>query len=141
MEQGKKNVIMGVIIVACLAAAGVITFRSVKPKGAQVPEFKGQTVWVKCSNKDCGHAWEMPKRDYFVWIEEHSNAATMSTPPLICEKCGEESGYRAVKCEKCGLVFFWGALGSDAYSDECPECGHSAVREGRKKAAARRGGR
>jgi len=54
--------------------------------------------------------------------------------PMTCPECGEEDFWLAIKCQKCGEVFFRGQTGGD-FADECPKCGYSKIRE-RKEARA-----
>lgn len=93
-------------------------------------------TWVKCRNPDCEHQYQMNLREYFKYIEKNTEPNSLSPPPLICQKCGEESIYRAVKCAKCGLVFEEGTVRSD-FLDRCAKCGYSKIEEERKKAAMR----
>ena len=87
MEEGKKKMIMIVVIVACLVAAGIITY-STRSGGIGVTT----AVWLKCRNTDCEHEWQMNKGDYAAYVREHLGS-TRVQPAIICPKCGEESGY------------------------------------------------
>ena len=142
MEEGKKKTIMIVVIAVCLVAAVVIGYKyTFAPPDAGIEAFKGQQIWVKCNNPDCGAEYEMDKAECFRQIEEKMRPGMSQAPPLVCEKCGEESLYRAVKCAKCGKTFFFGAVGTGDFPDRC-ECGYSQIEENRKKAAeARRQGK
>ena len=138
MEESKKKPIMIGVIIVCFLLAGVIAYKYSfsTPEGSGTAVFKGQLVWVKCSNTDCEAAYQIDKKGYFDSIEElvRQNPMAMETPPLVCEKCAQESIYRAEKCEKCGIFFFRGASGRGELSDKCPECGHSPMEELRKRA-------
>lgn len=130
MEAGKKKVIMIVIIVACLVVAGIITYStsSRTPGGIKSLEY-GEMIWLKCRNPDCEHTWQMDMRDYYTYVEE--NRIGMTVPAVVCPKCGEDSGYLAIKCPKCGFIFERGSVPNDI-PDRCPECGFSATEESRK---------
>jgi ribosomal protein L40E len=132
MEEGKKKIIMAVVIVACLVAAGVITYTTRPEHGEGLGTIKPgtATIWIKCRNPDCENTWQMDKRAYFEYLQEHR--VSMEVPPIVCPKCGQESGYRAEKCEKCGFIFERGAVAGD-FPDRCPKCGYSAMEEARKK--------
>lgn len=132
----KKSILIGLIVV-CLAAAGVITYKSRSKKYGIESIKRGEMIWLKCSNPDCGHEYQMDKRDYYQYLEKHVDPILMKTPALPCPKCGQESVYRAVKCSKCGTVFFYGAVKGD-FPDRCPNCSYSQMEEDRKKAKARR---
>lgn len=140
MEEDKKKTVMIVVIVVCLVAAGVI-FKATRPKSQGPEALRGQQIWVKCSNPDCGEEYEMDKAEYFGQVDEAVRANPGVDPPLpiVCKKCGKESLYQAVKCAKCRKIFFYGGKPGD-YPDRC-ECGYSQIEENRRKAAeARRGG-
>jgi hypothetical protein len=93
---------------------------------------RGNT-WVMCSDPNCGAEYEITKREYFLYIETHSDSTMMEAPLLPCKKCGQETVYRAVKCEKCGLVFKMGSKPFD-FEDRCPACGHSKIEQDRRRA-------
>ncbi len=91
-------------------------------------------TWVKCANPDCKAAYQMGKRAYFKYIEEHADPMSPTAPPIVCEKCGEQSVFRAEKCMNpdCGHVFFRGTIPND-FADRCPKCGYSETEERRKQ--------
>jgi len=91
-------------------------------------------TWVKCTNKDCGAAYQMSKRAYFKYIEENIEPMATVAPPLVCKKCGKKSVYRAEKCVNpdCGIVFLRGSVPND-FADRCPACGHSKTEDQRKR--------
>lgn len=131
MEDSKKKPIMIAIIVACIALAGVITYVSSSGGGGGIEAVqRGEMMWVKCSNPDCAAEHQIDKKDYFMYIQEHQKG--VATPPLVCKDCGEESIYRAIKCQKCGIIFFYGSVHDDLV-DRCPECSYSPTEEMAKK--------
>jgi ribosomal protein L40E len=81
----------------------------------------------------------MDKRDYYEYIKEHQDAHAMAITAVVCPKCGEESGYRAEKCEKCGLVFERGTIPHD-FTDRCPKCSYSKEESLSKEAGGKGGG-
>jgi len=130
MEEGKKKSVMIAVIIACIAAAGVITYVSSSGSGGGIETIKrGELMWVKCGNSDCGEEYQIDKRDYFEYIKEHQ--VGLVRPPMVCEKCTEDSVFRAEKCNKCGVVFFYEAVAGDL-PDRCTECGYSQIEEDRK---------
>ena len=130
MEEGKKKSVMIAVIIACIAAAGVITYVSSSGGGGGIETIeRGELMWVKCGNPDCGAEYQIDQRDYFEYIKEHQKG--LVRPPMVCEKCGEESIFRAEKCNKCGAVFFYEAVAEDL-PDRCTECGYSQIEEDRK---------
>jgi predicted RNA-binding Zn-ribbon protein involved in translation (DUF1610 family) len=136
MEDSKKKPIMIGVIIACFLLAGVIAYKySFSPEESGKDVFTGQLIWLKCSNTDCGGAYQMNKKGYFDSVEELiRQKMSMETPPLVCEKCGKESVYRAEKCPKCEAIFFRAAAGRGDFADRCPECGYSGSEEIRKQA-------
>ncbi len=129
MEEGKKKSVMIAVIVACLAAAAVITYVTTSGGGGIETIERGELMWVKCNNPDCGAEYQIDQRDYFEYIEERPQG--LGKPSLVCDKCGEQSIFRAEKCNKCGTVFFYAAIVGDL-PDRCTECGYSAIEEKRK---------
>ena len=140
MEEAKKKSVMIAVIIACLTAAAVITYVSSSRSGGGGIETieSGKLMWVKCGNPDCGAEYQIDQRDYFEYIKEHQ--AGLARPPMVCEKCGEESVFRAEKCNKCGAVFFYEAIADDL-PDRCTECGYSAIEEKRRAVREAREGK
>jgi len=136
MDEGKKKMLLVVVIVVCLGVAGAITLVRSTSDRRDLGQFAGEQIWLKCGNEACGHAWQMNKQAYFQYIEKNIDPARMAAPPLTCPKCGEASGFRAVKCPQCGLVFFRGTVPND-YADRCPECKFSQIEADRKSQAGR----
>ena len=138
MEDSKKKLIMVVVIVVCLAAAAAITIRNTTG-GRKGPDSlpADAMTWMICRNPDCEANYQMSLRDFFTAIEEYhkQHPMTMATPGLICEKCGEESLYRAEKCPKCDLVFETGSMGARDFADRRPKCGYSAMEAKRLESA------
>lgn len=97
---------------------------------------RGVLYWVMCTNPDCENKWQMDRKDYFIYLREHQDPMELAPRGIVCSKCDEASGYRAIKCEKCELIFIRGTVAHD-YADRCPECGHSETgalrREAKKK--------
>jgi len=97
-----------------------------------IPDDK--MTWVKCNNPQCKAEYEMSEKQYYKDIQARLNpAAMMSTPALICEKCGKPSVYKAEKCgnPNCGVVFLANSVPND-FADRCPKCGRSENEEIRK---------
>ncbi len=132
MEEGKKKMLMILVIAACIIAAVIITVvtQSRDRGGLDSIERGSASVWLKCRNEKCEHAWQMDKRGFYEYVQE--NRIGMQVPAVECPECGEESGYRAYKCEKCGLIFEAGAV-PDAVEDTCPKCGYSPIEAKRKE--------
>ena len=120
------------VIVVCLAAAGTITYKT-RSKGGIPKKFAKEMMWVKCN--ECEAEYQINKLEYFTFLEKNTKPWTMEKPPLVCEKCGEKSVYRAVKCEKCESIFEPGWKSGD-FEDRCPKCGYSKIEVDRKAAAA-----
>lgn len=105
----------------------------------QTDSSADEMIWVKCKNPDCGAEYQMGKREYFRYLQKNMDPAKfMQTPALPCNECGQESIYRAVKCAKCGKVFFYGAAGRGDFADRCSECGYSKTEDLRRLRRLRR---
>jgi DNA-directed RNA polymerase subunit RPC12/RpoP len=143
MDESKKKPILIGVIVGCLVLAGAITFFTRSGGGGGIPnEFADRYTWMTCRNPDCGNSWEMNLKEYYEMVEQFriENPGVMENPAAAaCPKCSEPSGYAAVKCEKCGLIFEKNSV-PRTFEDKCPDCGHSAIEERRKKKAAEREG-
>jgi len=132
MEASMKKTILGVVIVVCIVAAGIITYATRSRSGGGLESVqRGTLIWLKCTNADCENTWQMDQRDFFEYLTEHRDPMAMSAPGVVCPKCGQESGYAAEKCENCGLIFLRSSVPHD-FADRCPECGYSATEEARK---------
>ena len=134
MDESMKKPFMIAIVVVCFVLAGVITYLTWhrEPSGLE-SLARGEMWWVKCANRACGAEYQMDRVDYFKQLEERgeANPDPERVPRLICQKCGEASVLRAVKCEKCGQIFFYGTVATD-FADRCPKCRYSkeeAMRE------------
>jgi len=129
-----KNTIYVIVIVVCLVLA-VVIFRATRSGGGSgVEQLKrGEMMWVKCNNPDCKAEYQIDSKDYFTDIEQkvRANPLSLQTPALVCHKCGKESVFRAVKCENCGKMFFYGAVPNDS-PDRCPDCKYSKTEAERK---------
>ena len=125
----KKDGIKIVIIVAALSLAVVVYVHS-QSSSPGIAGYKGQVVYLKCSNPNCGYVWKMDKGDYFQMIHEKYHD---EEKPVACPKCGS-SAYRAVKCPKCGKVFIRSRMQADGVVDRCPQCGYSEAQpQGRQR--------
>ena len=132
-----KNRVHITVIIVSVVLAGLIFYMTHSASPGGIENLKhGELMWVMCNNPDCGEVYQIDKKDYFLQIEERMRVHPMSlqTLPLVCEKCGQESVFRA---EKCGKIFFSGAVSND-FSDRCPECGYSKTEAIRKARTATR---
>lgn len=142
MDEGKKKPIMIGVIVGSVVLAGAITFMARGPSSEGLNSIPAEKmIWVTCRNDKCGANYEMQMREYYGQMEDiqkQSGAMMMMAPPLICEKCNEESIYKAFKCPKCGAIFE-GNIKKGDFEDRCPKCGSSEIERRRKEKAADRG--
>lgn len=137
-----KNKLYVIIIVLCLVVAVWIFIRSRSHGGAGYEIFAGESIYIKCDNPECGAVYQMDQKDYFKQREEKTQANRVpgmrpTVPPITCRECGKEAAFRAVKCEKCEHVFFYGARKGTGpgFADRCPKCGFSKDEEDRRTAA------
>jgi len=138
MEESKKKPIMIIVIVVCLGAAGAIFWGTGGGGGDTVDSISDEEmIWAKCNNPACKAEYQTGKKAYFKYVEEHANPMAPTAPPMVCEKCGEPSVFRAEKCMNpdCGIVFLRGTVPND-FPDRCPECKRSETEEIRKRRKA-----
>ncbi len=129
MEEGPKKVLMIVLVVVFLAAAGIITWKTRSGGGSAL---RGSTlIWVKCNNPDCGAEYQITQKEYLELIKGNAIPGIANIPAMTCQKCGEKSAFTAIKCEKCDTVFIRGTV-EGPYEDKCPKCGYSKMEERRK---------
>ena len=136
-DSSKKSLMIGVIVV-CMAVAGIITFTRKSDSTSPRVSMSGKKTLVKCSNPDCGAEYEMDEQEYYDEISERIDRTKFVTQPLVCKECGKESIYKALKCSKCGAVFFYAS--SDDYADRCSECGYSPTDDRVQKHRAKQPG-
>jgi hypothetical protein len=122
MEDGKKNAIMIGIIVVCLAVAAVVFIKTSSSDSESTAELKNQMIWIKCTDPTCGAEYEMNMLKYNNYVQKHLKPDAMQTPAMVCEKCGKETAYGAVKCSQCGTVFI-----KNSIFGKCPKCGAAAM--------------
>ena len=129
----KRKIIL-IALACCLFLVAVIFFTTRSEDLTGIPDLKGEITWVKCNNPDCGISYEMAMRDYYQLVDsKQKETESVSMLPIACKKCGKESVFRAVKCEKCQAVFFYVFGSVEDYADRCPGCGFSKLVEASKK--------
>jgi hypothetical protein len=126
-DSKKKPLLIGIVVVCLVLAVGVTLMRS--PDSGGIKDIKsGEMIWMKCQNPECNAEYQMDKKDYFEYIMQNPK----SGGAVVCDKCGQESAYKAIKCNKCGKVFI-GVPNTKGYFDKCPDCGYSEMEEQSKK--------
>ena len=132
MDEDKKKQVKIVGAIAGIVVALVVFFIYSNPFGGQRSQSAGDSVYLLCSNEDCGAAQELTKEE-FANLASGVNPRLINDTPFLCPKCGQETAYKAVKCPKCGEVYFWDYEAADGFRDRCPGCGFSAMEERRNK--------
>jgi hypothetical protein len=96
-------------------------------------------TWMKCRDPECQVQYQMGLREHLNYLQEylkeHPNSPV--APGFVCERCGRQTAYRAMKCEKCDHFFQTGWNTGDFF-DRCPGCKFSPVGERRKQREAAR---
>jgi len=134
MEENAKKTLLIVIAVACLAAAGIITYKTMG--GGTTPGQPTGKMWVKCNNPKCGNEYQVTSKEYSDFVMQNGGPRQFmmsGAVPMKCPKCNEDSVFKAMKCEKCGKVFFPGTVEGKT-EDACPGCGYSKMEAEVKKA-------
>jgi hypothetical protein len=124
MEDIKKKMVLLIITAGCLSLAAAMFF-STKSQDSKIPSFEGETVILKCTNCQATH--EMEKQEYYKYMQKNRIPSSLSTPPMVCDKCEKESAFIAIRCEKCDIVFSPFAARGD-FADICPKCGSRAAK-------------
>ncbi len=128
MDRKKKKQLIFAVI--CLAAAVVITAVFYNPFGGGSSGLK-KPVQLLCVK--CGAGFEITSGEYEKQMTEKGaigpKGPTGPPPGLKCPNCGQEEAYTAIKCNKCGKVFFPDPGNYADFLDRCPECGYSAKEE------------
>ena len=130
MDLLNNKPLMLLIFIVIVVSAGIIAHKNAtKPEPLIGIESvaPNETVLVKCKNADCGVEYEIGQKEYFKTLQESIDPLKMGTPGIICNKCGQEEVYRAIKCTKCGKTFFYGE--SEGFVDKCTECGFSPMEQ------------
>lgn len=127
MKETQKKALLLVMVVVCLALAGYATYKSLtKNRHLYLEEYKDQTILLKCANPNCNHVFETNRKKYYEYISEHVDRST-NTAYGLCPKCNQQTALEAIRCEKCGEVFFYGTV-TGTYRDTCPKCGFSKTK-------------
>ncbi len=130
MDQSKKSLLLVLLAIALGGAAALLLLGRIKGGSQGVEDIDlSEKTWVICTNPKCQTQYEIGRREYFEYVE--NNRMGPVVPGMECQKCGDASIYRAVKCGKCGHVFLYGSKGLD-FADRCPKCKYSKMEEDRK---------
>lgn len=123
MDTGNKKIV--ILAVLAFAAAGLIFFFTQSDSDQGIESIgKEEQITLMCRNSQCGHVYEMNKREYYSLIEEVRRPEQFNWPRIECPECGQKSIDRAVRCQGCDKVFFLYSVLND-YPDRCPYCGYS----------------
>jgi len=130
MEEDKQTLLKKItVIIACVVLVALITYLTL-PKRIGVGTInENESVWLKCSNSACNSEYQIGKKPYFEFIQENASPRMMR-PPMLCKECNQKTVYRAVKCDKCGLIFYYGT--SKDFMDRCPKCKYSKIEDSGK---------
>ena len=140
MEEDKKKILMIVIAVVCLVAAGMIIKSNVapsRPKPSNVP------VWLVCGNTSCNAQYSIEREEFQEQMRESMVAGggpmAMMQPVLTCQQCSKKTAFPAAKCvnEDCGNAFVPNPQlrQQGGYPDKCPKCGTSATEQRKLEAS------
>ena len=121
-----------IIIVVCLMAAILLFNKFVLSSGSGGTDdiSSDEMTWVKCRN--CQAQYQMKLKEFYKELEANTDPKmAVVTPGIKCKECGQDKVYQAIKCPKCGDVFFLGSV-RGKLDDTCPKCGYSEKEESRK---------
>jgi len=134
MDLLNNKPLMLLIFIVIAVAAGIIAHKNAtKPEPPIGIESiaPDKTVLMKCKNADCAVEYEISQKEYFETLQELVDPMKMDMPGIACKECGQIEAYRAIKCTKCGEIFFYGQ--SEGFVDKCTECGFSPTEEARNQ--------
>jgi len=132
MTDGKKRSAMIAVIAICVLVAGIVywfTYGST-PAPSNADDLANTSVLMKCNNPKCKALYEITGKEYHEFMQQ-ANPMGEGLMGMQCKQCGKASAFKAVKCEKCGSVFFYGAKGAD-FGDRCPKCRYSKQEQDKK---------
>jgi predicted RNA-binding Zn-ribbon protein involved in translation (DUF1610 family) len=89
-----------------------------------------EKIQLLCKNPICGYQFELSRQEAG---QEIPIGPGMPIPVFKCPKCGQESAYIAITCEKCGNFFVLNYQNKIDFPDRCPKCGFSKSQETSKK--------
>ncbi len=122
MDESTKRKAAIAIIVCCLVAAAGITISTLSGGGGGPdPESRVQML---CVNEECEATFTLSRIEYTKLMMSQGMGPGAGYIVGTCPKCGEPSGFPALKCKKCGTVFIADTETED-YIDRCPECDYS----------------
>lgn len=127
MDETTKNRVSIGIAVICIIVAIAITFtffrssdRNSAPTGP---------IQLLCTNPQCGYKFELSQEEFAKQMPPMPPMPGNLTMAIKCPKCGQQSAYMAVTCEKCKNVFVPNYQAAEGYPDKCPKCGFSSAEE------------
>ena len=130
MDDSKKKMIMLGAVIICLIGAVVMFSKS---RSSNVKAIGGsKDVAFKCTAEDCGSEFTMSLSEYNkLTKKQFPGGMPMGGAQVVaeCPVCKEKIAIPAIKCTKCGKIFFSNTVEGD-YPDICPECGFSRLQEG-----------
>ena len=130
MEKSKSKKIIFAVVLLVVALGITLIFSNPFGGGPESPSDV-QKIPFLCVNEKCGHTFGITPEEYDEQRIKSGRAEEMGPVPITCPKCGEESAFPAMKCEKCGETFIADPTTRD-YPDRCPKCGYSPS-EGKRK--------
>ena len=124
MDEEKKKTVMIAIIIVCLVLAAGIFILSRPDAGPN----KGP---VRMLCEECDATFKMGREEFKKALQATGKLSMMNPVPipLKCIECGEEeAAYYACTCRQCKVIFIEDTTSGD-YKDRCPECGYSAIEQ------------
>ena len=119
----KKYIIIIAVCTAC--AIGITVFMN---RSNSEPIVKGSDIQMLCSA--CGYSFTFSSQEYDEIRKNNIQKRGSARGSVFeCPKCLKVAAQKAIKCPKCGNVFFadWGR--EKGYPDSCPKCGFSEIEQ------------
>lgn len=111
---GRLGLILGLVVVAALVAAGVWAVLGPDEHGDNNSNFPEGIHYI-CAEKDCGHGFTITVKERAEYNKAHWGR------PVPCPKCKRNAKppVRAARCMHCGKYF---PVASNSSNDTCPYC-------------------
>jgi len=130
MDDDQKKIVKIVVVIVCMILAAVLSF-TLGNFGGGKKGAETDMRYLVCEDPDCGGSTGYDMEQWRALLGTLENPRVSMHTAFTCDKCGEDSAYQGLKCQKCETVFLRDT--ENSFQDKCPGCGHSESEERLKK--------